>query len=383
MLTQKMQMSNNQPKKNKATKKVVVKIGSTLITDHGKGLNKTSLCSWSDQIAVLHAQGHSVVLVSSGAIAEGVSRMGMAQRPTTLHELQAAAAVGQTGLVQSYETCFQKHNLHSAQVLLTHDDLSNRKRYINARSTLKTLLEYGIVPIVNENDTVSNEEIRFGDNDTLAALVCNLIEADLLIILTDQKGLYDSNPQTNPNAKLIKNASSNDSELLKFAGPSATTLGSGGMTTKILAAQKAARSGTDTIIVSGLESQVIVRLLKSESIGSYLSAGQETAVARKQWLGSHLIVAGIIKLDDGAVKALKHTGASLLAIGVIHVKGEFKRGDMVAIENASGVVIAHGLINYSSQDSLQIMGNSSKKIEAILGYSAESELVHRDNLIVF
>ncbi len=367
----------------KTSKKVVIKIGSTLITDHGEGLNKKSLCAWSDQIATLHAQGHLVVLVSSGAIAEGVSRMGMTQRPTTLHELQAAAAVGQTGLVQSYETCFQKHQLHSAQVLLTHEDLANRQRYLNARSTLKTLLDYGVIPIVNENDTVSNEEIRFGDNDTLAALVSNLIEADLLIILTDQQGLFDSNPQTNANAKLIKQADANDPELLKFAGPSATALGSGGMTTKILAAQKASRSGTDTIIVSGLEDKVIVRLLQNESIGSYLSAGQETAVARKQWLGSHLIVAGTVALDDGAIKALLHRGASLLPIGVNKVTGGFKRGDMVALEDGSGNVLAHGLINYSAQESLKIMGQPSPNIEKILGYVAESELVHRDNLIIF
>ncbi len=364
-------------------KKVVVKIGSTLITDHGKGLNKALLCAWADQIATLHSQGHSVVLVSSGAIAEGVSRMGMAQRPTTLHELQAAAAVGQTGLIQSYETCFQKHSLHSAQVLLTHDDLANRKRYLNARSTLKSLLKYGVIPIVNENDTVSNEEIRFGDNDTLAAMVCNLIEADLLIILTDQKGLYDCNPQTNSNAQLIQNASANDPQLLKFAGPSGTALGSGGMTTKILAAQKASRSGTDTIIVSGQEKNVIERLLRAESIGSYLSADQETAAARKQWLGSHLIVAGTVVLDDGAVNALINTGASLLSIGVKKIIGQFKRGDMVAIENLSGQILGHGLINYSAKESQKILGKPSKNIEQTLGYMAERELVHRDNLIIF
>lgn len=370
-------------KNKQARKKVVIKIGSTLITDHGKGLNKASLCAWAEQVAHLHAQGHSLVLVSSGAIAEGVSRMGMAQRPTTLHELQAAAAVGQTSLVQAYESCFQKHDLRSAQVLLTHDDLANRKRYLNARSTLKTLLDYGVIPIVNENDTVSNEEIRFGDNDTLAALVSNLIEADMLIILTDQQGLFDSNPQTNAKAKLIKCADANDPELLKFAGPSATALGSGGMTTKILAAQKASRSGTDTIIVSGLENKVIERLLQSEPLGSYLSAGQETAAARKQWLGSHLIVSGAVELDDGAIKALRHSGASLLPVGVKKVTGNFKRGDMVALEDAYGKVIAHGLINYSAQDSIKIIKQPSSNIEKSLGYAAESELVHRDNLIIF
>lgn len=370
-------------KSKNTTKKIVIKIGSTLITDHGKGLNKDSLCAWSEQMATLHKQGHSVVLVSSGAIAEGVSRMNMAQRPTSLHELQAAAAVGQTGLVQSYETCFQKHDLHSAQVLLTHDDLANRKRYLNARSTLRSLLKYGVIPIVNENDTVSNEEIKFGDNDTLAALVCNLIEADLLIILTDQKGLFDSNPQTNPNAKFIDKASANDPNLLQFAGPSATALGSGGMTTKILAAQKAARSGTDTVIVSGKEDKVIERLLKDESLGSYLSAGQDVEVARKQWLGSHLIVTGSVVLDDGAVKALVNAGASLLPIGVKSHKGQFKRGDMVAVENLQGDIIAHGLINYSADETQKIKGQSSKEIAITLGCIAESELIHRDNLIIF
>ncbi len=368
---------------NKSSKKIVIKIGSTLITDHGKGLNKESLCAWSDQIAALHKQGHAVVLVSSGAIAEGVSRMGMKQRPTTLHELQAAAAVGQTGLVQSYEDCFQKHQLHSAQVLLTHEDLANRKRYLNARSTLRALLNYGVIPIVNENDTVSNEEIRFGDNDTLAALVCNLIEADILIILTDQQGLFDSNPQTNKDANLIQKANANDPDLLSFAGPSGSSLGSGGMTTKILAAQKAARSGTDTIIASGNENSVIERLINGEAIGSYLEAGQKTAAARKQWLGSHLLVSGKVVLDAGAIKALVHSGASLLAIGVMKAEGEFKRGDMVSIEDELGKKLAHGLINYSAIETQVLMGQPSSKIESLLGFVAEKELIHRDNLIVF
>ncbi|MBL7002521.1 MAG: glutamate 5-kinase [Gammaproteobacteria bacterium] len=367
----------------KKQKKVVIKIGSTLITDHGEGLNHQSLCDWAEQIAMICKQGHSVVLVSSGAVAEGVTRLNMKKRPTTLHELQAAAAVGQMGLVQSYESCFQRHQLHSAQVLLTHDDLSNRKRYLNARSTLKTLLEYGVVPVVNENDTVSNEEIRFGDNDTLAALVCNLIEADLLIILTDQQGLYDSNPQTNVAAKLIEKASANDSQLLSFAGSSGSTIGSGGMRTKIVAAQKAARSGTDTIIASGKEIQVIQRLLSGEEIGSYLSAEQEKAVARKQWLGSHLIVSGTLVLDAGASNALLNSGASLLSVGVKGVKGQFKRGDMVECITERGKVLAHGLINYSHSECLQLKGISSQKIQSILGYVAEPELIHRDNLIVF
>jgi len=371
------------PKTNTIAKKIVIKIGSTLITDHGKGLNKKSLCAWSEQIATLRSQGHSVVLVSSGAIAEGMSRMGMKQRPTTLHELQAAAAVGQTGLVQSYEDCFQKHQIHSAQVLLTHEDLANRKRYLNARSTLRTLLNYGVVPIVNENDTVSNEEIRFGDNDTLAALVCNLIEADLLIILTDQQGLFDSNPESNKHAKLIQKAKANDADLLAFSGPSGSAIGSGGMRTKILAAQKAARSGTDTIIASGNESSVIERLIKGEAIGSYLQAEQEASAGRKQWLGSHLLVSGKVVVDAGAIKALLHSGASLLAIGVVHSEGDFKRGDMVSIEDETGKKLAHGLINYSAVETYSLMGQSSKKIESLLGFVAESELIHRDNLIIF
>lgn len=365
------------------TKTVVIKIGSTLITDHGKGLNQQALCGWAGQIAAIRLQGHNVVLVSSGAVAEGLSRLGMKTRPHTLHELQAAAAVGQMGVIQSYEQCFQQHQLHSAQVLLTHDDLANRKRYLNARSTLRTLLSYGVVPVVNENDTVSNDEIRFGDNDTLAALVCNLIEADLLIILTDQQGLFDSNPQTNKSAKLIKKAKANDPKLLAFAGPSGSSIGSGGMTTKIIAAQKAARSGTNTIIASGKEHQVIQRLLNKESIGSYLSAETQPAAARKQWLGSYLIVSGNLQLDAGAQQALTSSGASLLAIGVVSVSGNFKRGDMVSCSNEQGHIIAHGLVNYSAKEAALIAGQPSKNIQKLLNYVAEPELIHRDNLIVF
>lgn len=362
--------------------KIVIKIGSTLITDHGKGLDQTALCNWAEQIANVRLQGHSVILVSSGAVAEGLARLKITQRPKTLHELQAAAAVGQMGLVQSYESCFNRHGLHSAQVLLTHDDLSHRKRYLNARSTLKTLLKHGVVPVVNENDTVSNEEIRFGDNDTLAALVCNLIEADLLIILTDQDGLYDDNPQTNPKARLISNAKANDPQLLRFAGPSGSNFGSGGMTTKILAAQKAARSGTDTIIACGQEVQIIKRLIDNENIGTRLVADQAISAARKQWLGSHLLEAGCITIDAGAKQALLHSGASLLPIGILSVNGNFNRGEMVSCQDTEGNQIARGLINYSAEECARIMRKPSHDIASILGYVDDPEVIHRDNMIL-
>jgi glutamate 5-kinase len=363
-------------------KKIVVKIGSTLITDGGKGIDRRMIATWAEQMAALRTQGVDVVLVSSGSIAEGITRLGLKARPTNISELQATAAVGQMGLVQAYEVGFQQHGLHSAQILLTHADLSNRKRYLNARTTLRTLLAYGTVPVVNENDSVSNEEIRFGDNDTLGALVANLIEADLLIILTDQDGLFDSHPGQNPDAMLIERADANNSQLMSYAGPSSGHLGSGGMQTKVSAAQLAARSGTHTVIASGKCENVIIRLAQGEAIGSFLEAGEGHLAARKQWLAGHMRCAGELHLDDGAVDVLQNKNASLLPVGVKKVNGVFHRGEVVACLDMKGREVARGLVNYASDECKQIVGKPSKQIPEILGYEDDPELINRENLIL-
>lgn len=363
-------------------RKIVVKIGSALITDGGKGLDREIIATWAEQMAGLRKQGIDVILVSSGSIAEGISRLGLKTRPHTLSGLQATAAVGQMGLVQAYEVCFQQHGLHSAQILLTHADLSNRKRYLNARTTLRTLLEYGTVPVVNENDSVSNEEIRFGDNDTLGALVANLIEADLLIILTDQQGLFDSNPTENPEAKLIERDHASNPELVKFAGPSSGQLGRGGMQTKVRAAQLAARSGTHTVIASGKCEDIITRLVAGEAIGSFLEASTGHMAARKQWLAGHMSCAGNLYLDAGAVKVLQKNNASLLPVGVVKSTGFFRRGEVVACIDTNDTEIARGLVNYSSDECRQIIGKPSTQIAAILGYDDDPELINRENLVL-
>ena len=363
-------------------KRVVVKIGSALITNGGKGLDHQAITQWAEQMAQLRLSGIDVVLVSSGAVAEGITRLGLKKRPTSIHILQASAAVGQMGLVQAYETCFHQHGIQSAQVLLTHEDLANRQRYLNARTTLRTLLDFGVVPVVNENDTVATDEIRFGDNDTLGALVANLIEADLLIILTDQKGLFDSNPDQNPNAKLIQKADADDEMLLGFAGTSKGALGQGGMQTKIIPAQKAARSGTSTVIAYGREENVIKRVVNGEAIGSHLAASKGQMAARKQWLGGYMRCAGELVLDEGAVRVLHKSGASLLPIGVKEVKGYFKRGEVVSCLSPEGKEIARGLVNYPDEEARKIIGHTSKQIAGILGYEDEAEMIHRDNLIL-
>lgn len=363
-------------------KRIVVKIGSALITDGGRGLDHALIARWTDQMSELRHDGIDVVLVSSGSIAEGITRLGLKSRPNTLSELQATAAIGQMGLVQAYEACFQKNSLHSAQVLLTHADLSNRRRYLNARTTLRTLLQYAVVPVVNENDTVSNEEIRFGDNDTLGALVANLIEADLLLILTDQQGLFDSNPADNPGASLISEADALDPRLLEFAGPSSGHLGRGGMQTKVSAAQLAARSGTHTVIASGREANVIRRVADGEKIGSFLRAGQGKQAARKQWLAGHMRCAGQLYLDQGAVNVLQNRNASLLPIGVQSVDGQFSRGEVVACIAPDGVEVARGLVNYSTDECKRILGKRSHEITDILGYEDDPELINRENLIL-
>jgi len=329
----------------------------------------------------LQQAGIECLLVSSGAVAEGMARLGWTQRPHAIHELQAAAAVGQMGLVQAYETCFRKHDIHTAQILLTHDDLSNRERYLNARTTLKTLLSLGTIPIINENDTVATDEIRFGDNDTLAALVANLVEADALIILTDQQGLYNKAPELE-GAELVEQAEADDPLLTQMAGPSSGTLGMGGMSTKITAAQRAARSGCSTVIASGAEDDILLRLQKAENLGTLLTPSSEPLAARKQWLAGHLRPSGTISLDTGAGKVLQSNGGSLLAVGITAVNGSFLRGDLVSCLDINGHEIARGLVNYSASESAKIMGKASSEIECLLGYIDEEELIHRDNLVL-
>ena len=364
------------------SKTLIVKVGSSLVTNNGAGLDRAAIAAWATQISKLVKQGKQVVLVSSGAIAEGMQRLGWKQRPVEVNELQAAAAVGQMGLVQMYESCFAEHGLHTAQILLTHDDLRDRKRYLNARSTLKTLLDLNVIPIINENDTVVTEEIRFGDNDTLAALVANLIEADALVILTDQQGLYSADPRKDKDAKFINFETAGNVALEQMAGGAGSIVGTGGMLTKILAAKRAANSGAHTIIASGREADVLVRLSAGEAIGTHLKSTQIKTIAKKQWLADHLRVGGKLVLDAGAVKVLKTDGKSLLSIGVIEVQGQFERGDVVACINEAGIEVARGIVNYNSADTSRIKRKASSEIEKILGYVEESELIHRDNLIV-
>ncbi len=363
-----------------SARRIVVKVGSSLVTNDGRGLDAAAIALWAQQIAALHALGKEVVLVSSGAIAEGVQRLGWARRPHAIHELQAAAAVGQMGLVQVYESCFRRHGLETAQVLLTHDDLADRKRYLNARSTLVTLLALKVIPIINENDTVVTDEIKFGDNDTLGALVANLIEADVLIILTDQEGLFTADPRRDPAATLVGTAAAGDQTLEAMAGGAGSTLGKGGMITKILAAKRAAKSGAHTVIASGREPNVLTRLAAGEGVGTHLIAATPLVSARKAWLSDHLQVRGSVTLDDGASRALRSGGKSLLPVGVTAVSGDFERGEVVAIRAADGHEIARGLVNYTASETRLIMRKASGEIEAVLGFVNEPELIHRDNL---
>ena len=361
--------------------RIVAKVGSSLVTNDGKGLDREAVAHWAAQIVALRAQGKEVVLVSSGAIAEGMARLNWTKRPTTMHELQAAAAVGQMGLAQAYEVAFAQHKLHTAQILLTHEDLADRQRYLNARSTLFALLRLGVVPIVNENDTVSTDEIAVGDNDTLGALVTNLIEADALIILTDQKGLYEADPRKDPKAKFVSHAQAGDPSLEAMAGGTGSGIGKGGMLTKILAAKRAARSGAHTVIASGREKDIMVRLAAGECIGTELKASLQVLSARKQWMADHLRLRGRLVLDDGAIKALRKEGKSLLPIGVRSVQGRFEPGDVVACVDKNGHECARGLVNYSSSDARRIIGKPTSSLAEILGILSEPELMHRDNLI--
>lgn len=364
------------------TRKLVIKVGSSLVTNHGAGLDRDAIKSWAAQIAQLMSSGKEIVLVSSGAVAEGIQRLGWPGRPNSMHELQAAAAVGQMGLIEAYESAFRQHKLHTAQILLTHADLVDRKRYLNARSTIRTLLSLGVIPIINENDTVVTDEIRFGDNDTLGALVTNLVEADCLVILTDIDGVFSADPRKTPDAVLLTERLANDPTLDSMAGGTGSTIGRGGMVTKIQAARRAARSGADTIIASGHVKDVLLRLVNGEAIGTRLVAGTNPIAAKKQWLADHLRIAGQIHVDSGAAKAIQTGGKSLLPIGVTGVSGEFERGAIVSCISPSGMEIARGLINYSAAESRQIMGKASESIGGILGYVDEDELIHRDNLVV-
>ena len=373
-------LKNRQVVKN--AKRWVIKIGSALLTADGRGLDRESIGGWVEQVAALLEQDVEVVMVSSGAVAEGMSRLGWKKRPSSIHELQAAAAVGQMGLVQAYEFQFQQYERHTAQVLLDHDDISNRERYLNARRTLQTLLELGVVPIINENDTVVTDQIRFGDNDTLAAMVANLIDADLLVILTDQDGLFDADPRNNPNAKLISLGNAGDPALDALAGDGGSGLGRGGMVTKLKAARLAARSGANTVIVGGRTENALSFLAEGQELGTLLVAEKEPIAARKQWLAGRLKVCGSLTLDSGAVSVLKDQGKSLLPVGVKAVVGDFHRGDLVRCVDESGAEIGRGLANYNASESRQIIGKASHLIADILGYCDDEELIHRDNLVL-
>jgi len=366
----------------KSARRLVVKVGSSLVTNQGQGLDRASIARWAAQIAQLRAAGKEVVLVSSGAIAEGMQRLGWTRRPQAMHELQAAAAVGQMGLVQVYETSFREHGLQTAQVLLTHADLADRQRYLNARSTLRTLLALGVIPIINENDTVVTDEIKFGDNDTLGALVTNLIEADCLIILTDQAGLYTRDPREHPSAELVRVAKAGAAELEQMCGKAGSHVAKGGMLTKVLAAKRAARSGAHTVIASGHEPDVLLRLAAGEAIGTQLVAETMPIAARKQWLADHLQVNGRLMLDAGAMRALTKEGKSLLPIGVKSIDGAFERGAVVACISPEGRELARGLVNYGANEARRILGKPSSEILSVLGYVDEPELIHRDNLVL-
>ena len=363
-------------------KRIVVKVGSSLVTNEGRGLDEAAIGDWCAQLAALTRDGREVIMVSSGAIAEGMKRLGWTQRPKGIHELQAAAAVGQMGLVQVYETKLRENGIGSAQVLLTHADLADRERYLNARSTLLALLSFGVVPVINENDTVVNDEIKFGDNDTLGALVANLVDADALVILTDQQGLFTADPRKDPAAQFVHEAKAGDAALEAMAGGAGSSIGRGGMITKILAAKRAAGSGASTVIAWGREPNALIRLMQGEAIGTLLVAQTQKNQARKQWMADHLQLRGAVTIDPGAVSKVQDEGKSLLPIGMTAVEGDFSRGDVIAIKDANGREIARGLANYSCSEARLICRKSSAQFETLLGYTGEPEMVHRTNLVL-
>ncbi|MFC5498727.1 glutamate 5-kinase [Caenimonas terrae] len=363
-------------------KRIVVKVGSSLVTNEGRGLDEGAIGEWCRQLSALAQDGREVIMVSSGAIAEGMKRLGWATRPHQVHELQAAAAVGQMGLAQMYETKLRENGLGSAQVLLTHADLADRERYLNARSTLLTLLQLKVIPVINENDTVVNDEIKFGDNDTLGALVANLVEADALVILTDQKGLFSADPRKDPAAVFVHEARAGDPALEAMAGGAGSSLGRGGMITKILAAKRAAGSGASTVIAWGREPDCLLRLVRGDAIGTLLLATTQKKQARKQWISDHLQLRGAITVDEGAAAKVRDDGKSLLPIGMTAVEGDFSRGDVIAIRDPRGGEIARGLANYAAAEARLLCRKASGDIERLLGYVAEPEMVHRTNLVV-
>jgi glutamate 5-kinase len=375
-----MQMKNRE--QLPTSRRWVIKVGSSLVTARGQGLDRAAIADWCAQIAALRAEGRQIVLVSSGAVAEGMARLGLSKRPANLHGLQAAAAVGQMGLVRAYETAFESHGLRAAQILLTHDDVSDRGRYLNARGTLKTLLELGVVPVVNENDTVATDEIRLGDNDTLGALTVNLVEADLLVILTDQQGLFDADPRSNPNAQLVSEAELSDPNLGGMASEAKGELGRGGMRTKLTAAHWAARSGAATVIAHGRTPDALLKIARGERIGTLLKPAHTVMASRKRWIAGQLQLRGRLTLDDGAVKVLREQGRSLLPVGVKQISGDFVRGDLVLCLDGDGREIARGLVNYDALEAARIVGAPSAEITTRLGYPGEPELIHRDNLVL-
>jgi glutamate 5-kinase len=366
----------------KNARRIVVKVGSSLVTNEGKGIDADAISTWCRQLAALAQDGREVIMVSSGAIAEGMKRLGWATRPKELHELQAAAAVGQMGLAHMYETKLREHGLGSAQVLLTHADLADRERYLNARSTLLTLLSHKVVPVINENDTVVTDEIKFGDNDTLGALVANLVEADALVILTDQKGLYSADPRKDPEARFLDVVTAGDPTLEQMAGGAGSSIGRGGMITKVLAAKRAAGSGANTVVAWGREPDVLVRLSRGEAIGTLFVATTAKVAARKQWMADHLQLRGAVVIDDGALAKLRDEGKSLLPIGMTEVVGVFHRGDVIAVRNLRGQDVARGLANYASSEARLIMRKPSGEFEGVLGFTGEPEMIHRDNLVL-
>ncbi len=377
-------MTDNHPNRRaqiQNSPRLVVKIGSALLTNEGRGLDKLAIGGWVAQMAALVKAGYELVLVSSGAVAAGMTRLGWKERPSSIHELQAAAAVGQMGLIQTYEEAFGAFGIATAQILLDHDDLSSRERYLNARSTLRTLTGLGVIPVVNENDTVVTDEIRFGDNDTLGALVANLIEADTLILLTDQLGMYTSDPRRDPQALILSERAASDTDLDAMAGGGGV-LGRGGMSTKVRAARLAARSGANTVIVGGRIAEVLNRVVAGENLGTLLYAKEQPMAARKQWLAGQLQVRGTLTIDEGAVQVLRTNGKSLLPVGVKQVDGQFTRGDLVSCADANGLEIARGLVNYHADEARKIAGKPSSQIEELLGYKDYDELIHRDNLIL-
>lgn len=363
-------------------RRIVVKVGSSLVTNEGRGLDEAAIGEWSRQLAALAADGREVIMVSSGAIAEGMKRLGWTTRPHELDKLQAAAAVGQMGLAQMYETKLREQGMASAQVLLTHADLADRERYLNARSTLLTLLGLRVLPVINENDTVVNDEIKFGDNDTLGALVANLVEADLLVILTDQKGLYSADPRKDSAARFIQEARAGDATLETMAGGAGSSIGKGGMITKVLAAKRAAGSGASTVIAWGREPDCLLRLARGEIIGTLLVAPTQKSQARKRWMADHLQLRGAVTVDAGAAAKLREEGKSLLPIGMTAVDGDFHRGEVIAVRDPSGQEIARGLANYAAPEARILCRKPSSEIERLLGYMAEPEMIHRTNLVV-